>query len=227
MFEIYKITNIKNNKAYVGLTGQGTEKRFAQHQISNSHIGKAIRKYTVDNFRVEILVSGIESIVEAGDTEKFYIRWFDSFENGYNATTGGEMYSGFKRSKKSIQKHLENTDRAAAEMKRQQTVIKKYGYSSPMYKGSPAAQKRLDTLGKNGLADNGKKISAKLKGRTPCKDLRTFENTLVNKIDFDKNWFYVGRTAKRVQICGEKYDILDVHNDFERFENMVEVYKYK
>ena len=56
---IYKITNLINNKVYIGQTIQTIEKRFIQHKShartgNNNHkLANALRKYGEDNFIVE------------------------------------------------------------------------------------------------------------------------------------------------------------------------------
>ncbi len=61
MMWIYKITNIKNNKVYIGQTINPVENRWrrhildAQNNILNTHFAIAIRKYGVDSFSCEII----------------------------------------------------------------------------------------------------------------------------------------------------------------------------
>lgn len=94
MYEIYKHTNQLNNKSYIGLTKNGWENRLQGH-IKNAkngaktHFANAIRKYGVEKFSSEIIAK-CDSKIEANSIERFYISWFDSQENGYNMTPGGE-----------------------------------------------------------------------------------------------------------------------------------------
>lgn len=87
--EIYLISNTKNSKKYIGLTTQGCKKRFAQHCKADSVIGRAIRKHGKDNFKIEVIDSG-SSRKELASKEMYYVEKYDSFENGYNLTLGGE-----------------------------------------------------------------------------------------------------------------------------------------
>ena len=60
---IYKITNLINNKLYIGQTTKSLEWRWLKHQkdsITYKHhldtkFARAIRKYGVDNFKIELL----------------------------------------------------------------------------------------------------------------------------------------------------------------------------
>ena len=60
---IYKITNIKNEKAYIGQTTRTVEDRWHKHQRESigakarldTKFARALRKDGVENFRVETL----------------------------------------------------------------------------------------------------------------------------------------------------------------------------
>lgn len=87
---IYKITNKVNGKSYIGQTRYTIEFRWKQHQHKkdNTYFHNAIHKYGVENFNVEILE---ECNIEVLDSrEIFYIAKFDTFNNGYNLTIGGD-----------------------------------------------------------------------------------------------------------------------------------------
>jgi group I intron endonuclease len=91
---IYKVTNITNNKYYIGLTSRDFEIRRYEHIYeSNSNsvfkFHQALRKYSSDMFTWEILESGLETIKIANEREIHYIQHFDSYSNGYNMTKGG------------------------------------------------------------------------------------------------------------------------------------------
>lgn len=80
-----------NGKKYVGITGVGVEKRWGYK--GRGYIGQivynAINKYGWDNIKHKILKENITE-QQAKELEKFYINKFDSFNNGYNFTKGGE-----------------------------------------------------------------------------------------------------------------------------------------
>ena len=56
---IYKITNIQNNKVYIGQTIRPIEQRFHRHlsdalnNILDTHFARAVRKYGKDSFIIE------------------------------------------------------------------------------------------------------------------------------------------------------------------------------
>jgi len=92
---IYLITNLINNKKYVGQTIQKPEIRFNYHlnyaskdyNISNMPLSRAINKYGKNNFKFEILEECL--IDDLNERESYYIKKYDSFYSGYNATLGG------------------------------------------------------------------------------------------------------------------------------------------
>lgn len=87
---IYKITNKVNGKSYIGQTRYTVEFRWKQHQhkVDNTYFHNAINKYGADNFTVETLE---ECKYEDLDSrEIFYIAKYDTFNNGYNLTIGGD-----------------------------------------------------------------------------------------------------------------------------------------
>ena len=92
---IYKITNTINGKSYIGQTIQNVKERFYQHcatkcskAVSNMAIYRAIKKYGKSNFIVEV----IEEIDSANlnDRERYWIKYYNSYNNGYNSTKGGQ-----------------------------------------------------------------------------------------------------------------------------------------
>jgi group I intron endonuclease len=118
---IYKVTNLINNKVYIGMTVRSAEERFKGHLSSarngsNFRFHSAIRKYGVDNFVVEVIETSddIEYIrsreAELIEEHKTTLKQF-----GYNARKGGcggwivpvEKYESWK-SKQDRQKGAHN-----------------------------------------------------------------------------------------------------------------------
>ena len=99
---IYKITNKENNKCYIGQTIRPIEQRFNRHindalnNILDTHFARAIRKYGKDNFYIEEIDTA-KTQEELNQKEQYWIRFYNSVENGYNETDaiskcGGNTY---------------------------------------------------------------------------------------------------------------------------------------
>lgn len=111
MKNIYKITNILNNKIYIGQTKYDIKKRFLQHcsdrkreKCQNRCLYKAMNKYGIEKFRIELIEQCSEEI--ALKREEYWIKFYNSFTNGYNSTMGGDGKKFF------------NHDEIAQELKR-------------------------------------------------------------------------------------------------------------
>lgn len=92
---IYKITNNVNGKVYIGQTIQTVKERFYQHcatkcsdSVLNMAIHKAIKKYGKSNFTIEVIEEVDKDSLN--DREKFWIEYYNSYNNGYNSTRGGQ-----------------------------------------------------------------------------------------------------------------------------------------
>lgn len=92
---IYKITNNVNGKVYIGQTIQTIKERFYQHcatkcsdSVLNMAIHRAIKKYGKSNFTIEVIEEVDKDSLN--DREKFWIEYYNSYNNGYNSTRGGQ-----------------------------------------------------------------------------------------------------------------------------------------
>ena len=94
---IYKLTNKINGKVYIGQTVRTLEERIKEHTSHNkTAISKAIRKYGINNFEIEI-IEKCKTVKELNSREKYWIKKYNSFsETGYNLCEGGENTKGFK-----------------------------------------------------------------------------------------------------------------------------------
>lgn len=92
---IYKITNLVNNKVYIGLTTRTIKIRWKQHinasHSSNSLIARSIKKYGNENFKIE-QIDAAYSMIELKSKEEYWIAKYQSNnkEIGLNLTSGGE-----------------------------------------------------------------------------------------------------------------------------------------
>lgn len=95
---IYVYHNKLNGKCYVGQTVNPEERYNAHLKAAKSdsqlHFSRALRKYGIENFEYKIIWGQMMPIECAKDNlnywEKYYIKVFDSYNNGYNMTEGGE-----------------------------------------------------------------------------------------------------------------------------------------
>lgn len=103
---IYLITNLINQKKYIGQTIRFKE-RIWEHENYHSTmaIHQAIQKYGSENFTVEVIetINDCENLAEKLDTlEQYYINFYDSYYHGYNATSGGQCKGQTRKSKNKI-----------------------------------------------------------------------------------------------------------------------------
>lgn len=92
---IYKISNSVNDKVYIGKTLSSIEKRFQEHKKDSSRdtenirpLYRAMNKYGYDCFFVELVEEA--PIEHLSEREQFWIEYYNSYHNGYNATLGGD-----------------------------------------------------------------------------------------------------------------------------------------
>ena len=105
---IYKITNLKNNKAYIG---QSTDikSRWNNHKIElrnndhrNSHLQNSFNKYGEEAFEFRVLERTFEENLD--NAEEYWINFFDSTnpEKGYNLKYGGN----YSRQREDVQEYI-------------------------------------------------------------------------------------------------------------------------
>lgn len=115
---IYKITNLVNNKMYIGQTTQKKPiSRFDRHICNAKYnikgpLYNAIRKYGKENFRFEVIFSAF-SLADLNDSERYFISLFQSNKKkfGYNISLGGASRltkESINKMKKTIQKQFDD-----------------------------------------------------------------------------------------------------------------------
>lgn len=91
---IYKITNLVNQKIYIGLTTCSLKERWTGHlhcvKSDPRHLYRSMRKYGIENFKIE-QIDKTDNLQELGRLEAYYIEKFNSRDPniGYNLCAGG------------------------------------------------------------------------------------------------------------------------------------------
>lgn len=132
MTGIYKITNLINQKSYIGQSID-IKRRWKDHrkaiQTGENYLYRAIRKYGIENFSFEVIKECTPD--ELDDLERYYINLYDTYYNGYNSTLGGDSSRCYASSEqiKGIINDLKNTNLT------QQEIADKWGLGVSMVQG--------------------------------------------------------------------------------------------
>lgn len=158
---IYLITNLVNDKKYVGKTSQLVERRWQNHVWGSQKsrykgdraIYRAIRKYGHENFRISILEQNIPSLALLNAREIFWIAELNTADgnSGYNMSKGGEGQAGNKASEETrrrisaaLKGNKYNLGKRASDETRRKLSIAHSGerncwYGKPMHPNARAA----------------------------------------------------------------------------------------
>lgn len=95
MVGIYKITNKLNNKCYIGQSID-IKTRWIQHIYEGKHNTRKGKLYPamfqngIENFIFEVIEECPPDQKILNERERYWIKFYNSFENGYNSTIGGQ-----------------------------------------------------------------------------------------------------------------------------------------
>ena len=101
-YTIYMHKNKINNKVYIGQTCQTVQQRWrskGQGYQTCTKFKNAIDKYGWDNFE-HIIIEEVITPEEADEKEKYWINYYNSVENGYNLSYGGNGLHSFSEEHK-------------------------------------------------------------------------------------------------------------------------------
>ena len=92
---IYKIWNDINDKLYIGKTLSTIEERFREHcrdktlrKCEKRPLYNAMNKYGEEHFHIELIEECDIDLLS--QRECYWIEFYDTYHNGYNATKGGD-----------------------------------------------------------------------------------------------------------------------------------------
>lgn len=176
---IYCYTNKINGKKYVGQTKRTLKRRHNEH-IWASKGGKechfpfhrAIKKYGIENFILELLALNCESYDEMNELEEFYVRSLKTLktQHGYNIASGGNNGNNLEGK---TEEELNEFKRKLSEANKGKLV----GEKNPMYGKAWSEEQRKKWseqmsgennpfYGKHHSEETKKKLSKLASGRT-------------------------------------------------------------
>ncbi len=131
MFTVYKITNLINQKSYVGSSIR-VEKRWREHCNTafnknspryNYPLYKAFRKYGLENFKFEILKDDFSNYEEMVQYEHDMIIYFKSYSNGYNQTLSTNQV---QLAQENCQRYIQSISQRCAKVDINNNIIEVY-----------------------------------------------------------------------------------------------------
>jgi len=128
---IYTIICKANKKRYIGQTVKNVATRWKEHlkesvrNESNRPLYNALKKYGQSMFNIRILEEDIP-VSKLSEREVYWIQQFDTYNSGYNATTGGERSYTFREDvKEKISSSMRGLQRSDETIKRHKLAQKK------------------------------------------------------------------------------------------------------
>lgn len=159
-YSIYRITNLCNNKVYIGWTSRTPSHRFGQHKSNkSSSIGLAIKKYGKENFLFDVIYQS-QDIEHSKKMECYFILEYNSLvgHGGYNIESGGDGKQTSELTKKKLSEaHLGK--KLSDEHK------KKISESAKKRKQSEESKRKLSETRKKLISDGDLTVSAWNKGK--------------------------------------------------------------
>lgn len=132
MYTVYKITNLINQKSYIGSSTR-VEKRWQQHKTCafnpnkisyNYPLYRSFRKYGIDNFSFTILKNDFPSIEKMQQYEKEMIIAYNTLiPNGYNQT---EFTNSNSIASENTRKHIAKISKKCALVDTHNNIIEIY-----------------------------------------------------------------------------------------------------
>lgn len=128
---IYLIENKINGKKYIGQTTRTIEERWKEHckdslkkRLEKRPLYNAINKYGSENFILCLVEEVEESLLS--EREIYWINYYNTYKEGYNATLGGEGCSFIdKQSVIDNYKKLQNQNEVSKLLKYHPSTIRK------------------------------------------------------------------------------------------------------
>ncbi len=180
---IYKITNTINNKCYIGQTIQDPKKRWYRHKWNSFNekrcfkLHNSIKKNGVENFTFEIIYECDKRFLN--HFEKNFISEYNSYNNGYNLTSGGDSnYTVSEKTRDKIRKA--NIGKTLNKKHKQALITSRIDTNNTIKHNKKISKAHIGKI--NGPLDqeHKNKLSNSLKGKTLIK------NNITSKYNIDE-----------------------------------------
>ena len=212
---IYKITNTKTGKVYIGKTTRSLNDRLQGHINSadrgdNFKLSRAIRKYGKENFIIEP-IDFAETRDELNEKEVYYINEYKSLETGYNMTIGGE--GGNTYINKSDEEMKVISERISTALRKNNGNHGQFvGPKNGMYgkHQTPEAKEKISkaSKGRKFSKEHNRKISEYYRGR---KKHYLHPHTKLFVINIETDEMYV-KTAKEIVAMFDLHNYIELKN---------------
>ena len=157
-FGIYRITNLKNGKSYIGKTATNFGDRWDCHKAQlnggyhdNPHLQRAWNKYGSDNFEFRI-VEIVTDVEQLNNLEIKYISQYKKEGKAYNILNGGD--GGFL-----LGSHLSEDAKRKIGEKNKINMTGRKASKETKEKMSASQKKRYEKWTKEDRVEYGKKVS--------------------------------------------------------------------
>lgn len=213
---IYKITNLLNNKCYIGQTKNSLIVRFTQHCKEYEgcvYLNRAIKKYGKENFIVEV-IKKCKNKDQLNIAEIKYIKKFNSlYPNGYNIRLGGGSGNLSEETKKKISESKTGKKLNLTDQQRQNRSDMRKGNKNPFFgkKHSKAAKDKIrnQKLGKKQNKECIEKRVLKNKKPIKCSNGKNYLSIKDAERELNLNGIRKVLSGKRKQISGLTFEYIN------------------
>jgi len=192
---IYKITS-PTGRIYIGQTTNLLARilKYRHAQIDQYKLYCSINKYGFDNHKIEVIcIATLENIDEL---EIFYIKEYDSHNNGLNSTDGGKNAKLTDNQKNRIRRKNQGKKLSSETKLKMKEAFEKYGYPMQGKRHSEETKLKLSEINKKtqrhpnsilALKESAKNRLGKKRDKSVCDKI-----SKTKKEFFDKNRFLDG-----------------------------------
>ena len=223
-FGIYSITNVVTGDMYIGQTIQDFEKRWKSHisalnrgNHDNEYLQRSWNKYGEDAFKFKA-IHYCDELDILNDLEKYYIKKYDTYNNGFNMTEGGDYFLNEipEEIRKKRLENLKKVNRERSDYTEHQ--IAKVKEMLSVLENNPISIKKISKL--TGVREN---IIYSIKNLDSWIDVRSDLNEKIKQLNFIEC-----RNKKIIEdLYSYNYSLEELCNKYNLAENSIRTIFYK